>query len=89
MAKVTEVDRISAARRRGVLTREEYHLTAKDGNLDSHTVLLNGKTLGVSQSGTVPSFKPIIVSEREPISIAPFSIVFARIPYIDPYPCRI
>ncbi|XP_031482231.1 heparanase-like protein 3 [Nymphaea colorata] len=88
-AEVTEVGRMPGAWRKGGQTREEYHLTAKDGNLHSHTVLLNGKALDVSQSGRIPAFNPIIVSEREPISIVPFSIVFARIPYIDPYPCRI
>ncbi|KAK3043769.1 hypothetical protein RJ639_001965 [Escallonia herrerae] len=64
------------------IMREEYHLTAKDGDLHSQTMLLNGKTLSVSSSGTIPALEPITVNLSDPIAIAPFSIVFAHIPSI-------
>nr|GLL20383.1 heparanase-like protein 3 [Ipomoea trifida] len=64
------------------MTREEYHLTAKNGDLQSQTMLLNGKELGVDSSGQIPSLQPQVVSSSEPITVAPFSIVFAHIPYV-------
>jgi heparanase 1 len=70
------------------VTREEYHLTAKDGDLHSRTMLLNGKTLGVDSNGDIPPLEPIHVNESDPIAIAPFSIVFAQIPYINFSACK-
>lgn len=64
------------------ITREEYHLTAKDGDLHSQTMLLNGKILAVNSSGDIPFLEPITVKQSDPITVAPFSIVFAQIPYI-------
>lgn len=64
-------------------TREEYHLTAKDGDLHSQTMLLNGKILAVNSTGDIPPLEPIYVNESDPIAVAPFSIVFAQIPYIN------
>ncbi|KAG7973288.1 hypothetical protein I3843_07G220500 [Carya illinoinensis] len=64
------------------ITREEYHLTAKDGDLHSQTMLLNGKILTVNSSGDIPFLEPITVNQSDPITVAPFSIVFAQIPYI-------
>nr|GMC61416.1 heparanase-like protein 3 [Ipomoea batatas] len=64
------------------MSREEYHLTAKNGDLQSQTMLLNGKELGVDSSGQIPSLQPQFVSSSEPITVAPFSIVFAHIPYV-------
>ncbi|KAB1204652.1 Heparanase-like protein 3 [Morella rubra] len=61
--------------------REEYHLTAKDGDLHSQTMLLNGKILAVDSSGDIPPLEPITVLQLDPIMVAPFSIVFAQIPY--------
>lgn len=72
----------------GKVTREEYHLTAKDGDLHSRTMLLNGKTLGVDSNGDIPPLEPIHVNESDPIAIAPFSIVFAQIPYINFSACK-
>ncbi|CAL5435150.1 unnamed protein product [Camellia sinensis] len=66
----------------GELTREEYHLTAKDGDLHSQTVLLNGKLLAVNSSGIIPPLKPMHVNLSEPVTVAPFSIVFVHIPSI-------
>ncbi|XP_021691291.2 heparanase-like protein 3 isoform X1 [Hevea brasiliensis] len=60
-------------------TREEYHLTAKDNDLHSQTVLLNGKILTVSSSGAIPPLEPIKVGLFNPITVAPLSIVFAQI----------
>ncbi|XP_065851151.1 heparanase-like protein 3 [Euphorbia lathyris] len=59
--------------------REEYHLTAKDGDLHSQTVVLNGKVLVVDSSGAIPSLEPIKASFNDLIIVAPFSIVFAHI----------
>lgn len=58
-----------------VSTREEYHLTALNGDLHSQTVLLNGNILSVNSSGSVPP----LTSQSDPITVAPFSIVFAHI----------
>lgn len=63
-------------------TREEYHLTAKDGNLHSQTMMLNGKELNVSSEGYIPPLEPLNVSSSEPIVVAPYSIVFTHIPYL-------
>ncbi|KDP30214.1 hypothetical protein JCGZ_16996 [Jatropha curcas] len=68
-------------------TREEYHLTAKDRDLHSQTMLLNGKTLTVNSSGDIPILEPINVNSSTPIIVAPFSIVFANLPYDIPA-CR-
>lgn len=69
-------------------TREEYHLTAKDGNLHSQTMLLNGKTLSVKSSGNIPLLEPVYVTSSAPISVAPFSILFAHIPTINLPACN-
>ncbi|KAK0571853.1 hypothetical protein LWI29_022639 [Acer saccharum] len=63
-------------------TREEYHLTAKDGDIHSQTMLLNGKILTVNSSGEIPPLEPINVSMQDPINVAPFSIVFVDIPSV-------
>ncbi|KAI3687703.1 hypothetical protein L1987_81405 [Smallanthus sonchifolius] len=67
--------------------RQEYHLTAKDGNLNSHILLLNGKELTVNSTGIIPSLDPIKVSLSEPITVAPYSIVFVHIPGIHIQAC--
>ncbi|KAM0969291.1 hypothetical protein COP2_017951 [Malus domestica] len=68
--------------------REEYHLTAKDGKIQSQTMLLNGNALRVDSSGTIPSLNPVYVNASEPIVVGPSSIVFAHIPYVVPPACR-
>lgn len=40
--------------------REEYHLTAKDGNLKSTTMLLHGIPLELTCDGEIPPLKPVI-----------------------------
>ena len=62
------------------MEREEYHLTAKDGNLHSQTILLNGNILSVNSTGHIPLLEPASVNSSDPITVAPFSIVFAQIP---------
>ncbi|KAI3522707.1 hypothetical protein L1887_00706 [Cichorium endivia] len=69
-------------------TREEYHLTAKNGKLDSHKMLLNGKELSVNSVGIIPSLDPIQVKFESPIEVAPFSIVFVNIHTIHVPACR-
>ncbi|XP_006403100.2 heparanase-like protein 3 isoform X2 [Eutrema salsugineum] len=62
----------------GEIQREEYHLTAMDGNLHSQTMLLNGNALQISSTGDIPPLEPIHVNSTEPITIAPYSIVFVH-----------
>jgi heparanase 1 len=66
------------------ITREEYHLTAKDGDLHSRVMLLNGNILTVNSSGDIPSFEPLLVNSSKPIMVAPFSIVFVQMSYFLP-----
>lgn len=69
-------------------TREEYHLTPKDGNIQSQTMLLNNKILGIDSSGNIPKLEPIEVEATQPITVAPYSIVFVHIPYFSAPACR-
>ncbi|KAK3213089.1 hypothetical protein Dsin_017795 [Dipteronia sinensis] len=69
-------------------SREEYHLTAKDGDIHSQTMLLNGNILSVNSSGDIPPLEPLLVNSTEAITVAPFSIVFVHMPYIDLPTCR-
>lgn len=62
--------------------REEYHLTAKDGDLHSQTMLLNGNILGVNSIGDIPTLDPLRVNSTQPISVGPFSIVFVHMPHV-------
>lgn len=71
----------------GSMTREEYHLTAPNGNLYSQMVLLNGDKLAMDENGNIPNLLPAMVDASEPIKVAPYSIVFARIPYFDAPAC--
>ncbi|XP_017238986.1 heparanase-like protein 3 [Daucus carota subsp. sativus] len=70
-----------------IATREEYHLTAQDGNLHSRTMLLNGNPLTLDPSGKIPSLIPININSSEPITVAPYSIVFVHLPVVLPA-CR-
>lgn len=62
--------------------RGEYHLTAKNGDLQSQIMLLNGEALSVNSSGEIPDLTPLHVNSSEPIVLGPFSIVFVHMPYI-------
>jgi len=68
--------------------REEYHLTAKYGDLHSRVMLLNGKELTVNSAGQIPSLEPMIVGISDPTSVAPFSIVFVHITNITLPACK-
>ncbi|KAK7307068.1 hypothetical protein VNO77_39803 [Canavalia gladiata] len=59
--------------------REEYHLTPKDGNLQSDVVLLNGTPLELTKSLDIPEMKPKLVDPSSPINAGPHSIVFVHI----------
>ncbi|KAK9697945.1 hypothetical protein RND81_08G071600 [Saponaria officinalis] len=69
--------------------RAEYHLTAKDGDLQSQVMLLNGDVLTVSSSGEIPPFTPLHVDSSEPIIVGPFSIVFVHMPFILLPACKL
>lgn len=59
--------------------REEYHLTPKDGNIQSDVLLLNGTPLKLTASFDIPEMNPQLVDPTLPISVAPRSIVFATL----------
>jgi len=59
--------------------REEYHLTPKDGNIQSDVVLLNGTPLQLTSSQDIPSLSSMIVDSSSPIRVAPDSIVYVTI----------
>ncbi|KAL1819617.1 hypothetical protein DCAR_0415913 [Daucus carota subsp. sativus] len=69
-------------------TREEYHLTAKDRDLHSQTMLLNGNALTLTSSGDIPTFIPVNVNSSEPIKVAPHSIVFVHLPNVVLPACK-
>ncbi|KAG2604562.1 heparanase-like protein 3 [Panicum virgatum] len=60
-------------------TRDEYHLTPKGGDLRSQVMLLNGKALATGADGSIPRLEAVKVDAAQPIAVAPYSIVFARI----------
>ncbi|XP_074276592.1 heparanase-like protein 3 [Silene latifolia] len=68
-------------------TREEYHLTAPNRNLNSQKMLLNGKVLKVDSNGNIPVLEPAIVKSSDPVNVAPLSIVFVHIPNIVSQTC--
>lgn len=59
--------------------REEYHLTPKDGNIQSDVVLLNGTPLQLTESMNIPEMKPKLVDPSTPITVRPDSFVFVTI----------
>lgn len=67
--------------------REEYHLTAKDGNHLSRTMLLNGKPLQLTEDGNIPVLSPVSVPVSSPISVAPLSIAFVVFPNFEARAC--
>ncbi|MFS7893562.1 hypothetical protein Hanom_Chr00s000976g01670841 [Helianthus anomalus] len=50
-------------------------------------MMLNGKELGVNSNAQIPQFEPVNVDSSEPISVAPFLIVYAHIPNVTLYAC--
>jgi heparanase 1 len=71
----------------GPLYREEYHLTPKDGHLQSATSVLNGIPLVLTDAGEVPKLNPILNSVKSPLYIAPLSIAFVVLPNFDAPAC--
>ncbi|KAK9034447.1 hypothetical protein V6N11_050611 [Hibiscus sabdariffa] len=69
------------------LFREEYHLTPKDGYLQSQTMVLNGIPLEFTDSGNIPSLDPVHVNLKSPISISPLSIAFILFPNFEAPAC--
>ncbi|KAK4479814.1 hypothetical protein RD792_015352 [Penstemon davidsonii] len=61
------------------IPREEYHLTPKDGNIQSDVLLLNGSPLKLTESSDIPEMNPKLVDASLPIKVAPDSIVFVTI----------
>lgn len=64
---------------KGYEKREEYHLTPKDGNIQSDVVLLNGTPLKLTDSSDIPAMNPMLVDAYAPISVAAHSIVYVTI----------
>lgn len=67
--------------------REEYHLTAKDGDLQSKTMLLNGVSLELGNDGSVPAMNPVLVAVDSPVYLAPTSIAFVVLPNFEAKAC--
>lgn len=87
-SNVKTIIRLQQESRISKMEREEYHLTAKDGDLHSQIMLLNGKILGLTSLGEIPPLEPVSVNSSEPIIVAPFSIVFAQIPDVILPACK-
>ncbi|KAH7516050.1 hypothetical protein FEM48_Zijuj10G0093600 [Ziziphus jujuba var. spinosa] len=71
-------DQLATRKNGPVSQREEYHLTAEDGYIQSDVVLLNGVTLSPTDQFEIPTMTPNLVDNTAPISVAPDSIVFVR-----------
>ena len=67
--------------------REEYHLMAKDSNLQSKTMLLNGVPLELGDDGSVPAMNPVLVAVDSPLYLAPTSIAFVVLPKFEAKAC--
>lgn len=70
------------------LSREEYHLTPKDGDIRSKTMLLNGTPLELTDGGDIPNFAPVLVDVNSAISVAPLSIKFILLPNFSAPGCK-
>ena len=87
-ASRTKFNHVPPTSKTNQFARDEYHLTAPSRNLHSRVMLLNGNVLAVDQNGNIPKLEPIRVDGSEPITVAPYSIVFAHIPYFYAPGCR-
>ncbi|XP_020590057.1 heparanase-like protein 2 isoform X2 [Phalaenopsis equestris] len=67
--------------------REEYHLSGKDGDYLSRTVLLNGNPLQLTEDGEIPELIPVLNAVNHPLSIAPLSIAFVVFPSFEADSC--
>ncbi|XP_030938386.1 heparanase-like protein 1 isoform X2 [Quercus lobata] len=70
----------------GLSYREEYHLTPKDGDIQSQTSVLNGNPLNVT-NGELPILHPVLNDDNSPIYILPLSIAFIVIPNFEAPAC--
>lgn len=73
----------------GQLHREEYHLTPKEGNLQSQTMVLNGIPLQITEDGNIPNMEPVLVPVNSPLYISPLSISFIVFPNFDAPVCKL
>ncbi|OMP04195.1 Glycoside hydrolase, family 79 [Corchorus olitorius] len=64
---------------KGEEAREEYHLTPKDGNIQSDVVLLNGAPLNLTDSLEIPKMNPKLVDASSHILVEAHSIVYVTI----------
>lgn len=71
----------------GHLTREEYHLTPKDGYLQSQTMVLNGIPLQLADDEGIPKLDPVRVDVNSPIYITHLSIAFIVFPNFSARAC--
>ncbi|KAK1295691.1 Heparanase-like protein 1 [Acorus calamus] len=71
----------------GMVKREEYHLTPKDGDLHSRTMLLNGSPLELTEDGDIPPMDPLLVPVDSPISVTALSIAFVALPDFEAHAC--
>ncbi|RWW00841.1 hypothetical protein GW17_00036164, partial [Ensete ventricosum] len=67
--------------------REEYHLTGKDDNHLSRTVLLNGTPLELTDDGDIPPLDPVHVPTNSPLDVAPLSVAFVVFPNFEAQAC--
>lgn len=70
------------------LSREEYHVTPKDGDIRSKTILLNGTPLELTDGGDIPNLAPVYVDVNSAISVAPLSIKFILLPNFSAPGCK-
>ncbi|KAJ7956440.1 Heparanase-like protein [Quillaja saponaria] len=70
-----------------VSVREEYHLTPKDGYIQSHTMVLNGIPLELTSDGEIPRLDPVLNEVNSPLYIAPLSIAFVVLPNFEAPAC--
>nr|CAD7452385.1 unnamed protein product [Timema tahoe] len=64
-----------------------YVLTAEGNDLRSKTVLMNGKRLKLNPDGSLPPFRPKIVSPSK-LVVAPLSMAFFVFPHVDAKMCQ-
>ncbi|PKA46932.1 Heparanase-like protein 2 [Apostasia shenzhenica] len=71
----------------GSQTREEYHLTAKDGRHLSRIMLLNGTPLQLNEDDEIPELSPLLVAVNSPLVLDPVSIAFVVFPSFEARAC--
>ncbi|RZS01046.1 hypothetical protein BHM03_00030842 [Ensete ventricosum] len=68
--------------------REEFHLTPKDGDIQSTVMLLNGKELGLDGKNSIPALDPEVVNASDPLRVAPRSIAFVKLKDFNADACK-